>query len=859
MRLCRFPATASRRRGDARHRQLASCIVMIASLINGYAVATASADDQEITRYFRELRQRGLFVVAEHYAASRLAEQQLSPERRVDFVVELSQTLVDHAWFANPQQREELWNRAGEVLRDELAAGTGGLELLKTQLALISAARARMLKWELTAIPEDRTLRREFTTLAAGAVSQLTAQIGELERVTKNSERGSAGITHYQARQLQAALLCELGDVQRFRAELEPDAKPQQASDLVDADTVYQRSLALTADVGLITRCWLGRAECSRLRHDYGQARAHCETALKSGAPVSPMLRDAVDACRMRCWLDEDQPLKAAEALLAIRQSRHVLSGELWFVQLQTLLVLRDQAAKRKDDGLVASLNAEAELALTRVAEQVGGSWQRFCRLAWDRDQSQRTYGPELDRLMRTARSEYLGGNLLTAARMYAEAITAARNEPLNHLRRELAYTRGSILLEAREFEAAALQFQQLASEQPAQEKTAAASLLGAYSLGRLYQEQRTQSRRTAYTQALEQHLNRFGGDVTAGDARFMLAQLEEQRLQTTKALPLYLAIPSDHARYLPATAAVARCSEILLERLQALGKNPIPFQTQTVEELTRRIQKWSASTEPWTADQAETLVRLARIYLGSRPVNHAAAVQVLQQLASVATAASADPATAAGWKPWLDAAFPLRLVALAGTGHSQEARRILTQHSVDDPQATLAVVLGLDQLAQGPRTTQFVDLTELLVAAVAQLEPHRDRLTAVEQQQFDLARTRAYLLTGRTDEGMAVVNQLARQFAKDAPRLRTLASLVSSINSVAARTAGRDLWQTLEGLESPGSAGWLSARAGVIESMMELGELAEARKLLAVTKLLYPELAGQRARYEELETRLRG
>ncbi len=99
----------------------------------------------------------------------------------------------------------------------------------------------------------------------------------------------------------------------------------------------------------------------------------------------------------------------------------------------------------------------------------------------------------------------------------------------------------------------------QLVERVPQHPRSPSAHVLAAYALGRLYDAQKTKARREAYTAALEGHLARFKDSPTTGDARFMLARLEEQRLQTTRALPHYLAIPADHPRGLDATASAAR------------------------------------------------------------------------------------------------------------------------------------------------------------------------------------------------------------------------------------------------------------------------------------------------------------
>lgn len=857
----RFRQTALWRSHDATGWSLRQTAVRLAcsiTLLITTACAANLSADEDLSRYFTQLRQRGLFVVAEHYATTQLRDPRLPARRRTDLVVELSRTLVEHAWYASPNQQTDIWQQARQVVLDELQQQPSRPELLTTQAAFVQAARVRHLYWEAKVHPEDRRLRTTFQEVAADTVSQLTERNTALENLLKPPHRSSEW-SPLAIRQLLAALHCELGDVYRYRAALTDSQSPERASDLVDAEQAYRQARVGNHDPRIHGRSLVGRAECRRLQGDFAAARELCDAGQREATSLPYDLRDSLDATRVRCWLDESLPLLAAQHLLDLRQARHRMSGELWFVQLETLLHLRNLAQEKQDEALVASLNGEAQLALSRVAEQAGGAWTRFCRLLWERDQGQQNYGPELDRLIRTAKAEYLSGHHQESAAAYQSAITAAQEAELAELTRELQYTRGSILLEARKYDAAAEQFRQLAAAKPQHDRTAGAHLLSAFALGRLYDEQRTQTRRENYTQALEQHLREFSQDATAHDARFMLAQLQEQRLQFSRALPLYLAIARDHARYHAATLGAARCGERLLQRLQELQEPTQAFFQQVVTELTQRLQGWPEEPPRWSAEQAEIAIRMARLHLQGRPVNHAAALALLQQFEQAQQAPRDNRDQVEVWKSLRDLALPLQLVALAGTGRSLDAQQLLKSNRLSDPGAALAVVLGLEELAQGPATTQFVDLTELLVEAVHRTEPLRNKLAAADQQQFDLARVRAYLITGRTAEGMAVVDTLSEQFARDPARLRSVALLVSADDTHAAQTSARDLWRRLEQLETAGTPAWLTARAGVIDALLHLKETAEAGKLLKLTRAIYPDLPDEalRQRFETLTRRL--
>lgn len=798
---------------------------------------------EDLSRYFQQLRQRGLFVVAEHYAVSRLADTRLAPDRRTDLVVELSRTLAEHAEYANPQQRDELWERALHVVQDELTRKPLRAELLTAQAAFLAATRARALRWEVTVAPEDGPLRARWQTSLTTALQLVEALCESLEATLKSTRRGEGQLLLHEVRQLLLAARCDQGELLRDWAALRNSDDPERASDLVDAATAFQRGQAGTVDARIAARCQLGLADCTRLQRDFDRARKLCDDIEKKHPELPPDLRDALDACRVRIWLDEGRPLQGAEYLLRVRQARHVLSGELWLVQLESLLILRDVARQKGNAPLVQNLEEEAQLALARVAEQAGGSWTRLCHLLWDRDRSQQTYGPELDRLMRTARADYLGGRLQPALVSYRAAHAASVAAQLNELAHELQYTLGSILLEHGDFAAAATEFQQLAGVQPAHERTASAHLLAAYSLGRLYDAQRTQSRRTAYASALEQHLMKFAADATADDARFMLAQLEEQRLQASKALPLYLAIAPGHARYISATLGAARCQEQILRRLQLLERESVSFHTAAVNELRRRITPWLESGDPWTADQAEVVLRLVELQLHQAAVDYGTLTQLLDQFDRARKAQENGGDETARWQALEDRALPLRMLALAGTGRSLDSRALLSSPALHEPARAYAVVQGLDRLTQSSSTPHFVDLIDLLLSVVERLTPQRDQLAAGDRIAFDLIATRAYLTAGRTAAGLQIAKALQQQFAKDPARLEELARIVADSSERATLTLTLELWQHVERQTQAGSPAWLQARLGGIDAHRRLGDVAKARQLLNVTKLLYPQI----------------
>ena len=288
------------------------------------------------------------------------------------------------------------------------------------------------------------------------------------------------------------------------------------------------------------------------------------------------------------------------------------------------------------------------------------------------------------------------------------------------------------------------------------------------------------------------------------------------------------------------------------------------PFQREAVETLQARLKALSTDPTQWSLPQAECFLALVRLELMSSPPDYATADRHLELLQR-AIASHRSPASSEmpGFSATLaNQMLPLRLLALAGTGRSELARSLLAQLPADDPQRLWAVVKGLDQLSAGEPTGNIIELTELCVAAVMKLEPLHDKLSKADQWDFDLARIRAYIGTGRLEQGLPLAQQLVTAHARDLDRQRTFATLLAPLSSSAeVQKLARTSWRRVENGVPPGSPDWLVARAEVIRATLALGERQEALSLLTATRLQYPtsQDAAIRQRYATLEQELGG
>ncbi len=820
-----------------------SILLVAAAAIDIFAGHSRAADDS-VAHYFEQLRQRGLFSIAESYAVSRRSQPNLPRAKRVELTIELSRTFAKHAEFASEQQQQELWKRAAAIVDEERGREPSSpyAVVLSAQAALVPAVEADWLRFECQLKPFDEPLATRTRQQCSLAIQQLSAV--EKDLLSPQRKDNSDSPTSHTLRVWLHNVRLALAQSLRSSAELAPADSRERTVDLVDAETTA-RKLVGAADEPIPFHAKLLLVDCLRLKGDFVRAEEML-AVLEKGVPGnSEALSLVATALRARVLLDRHQAPDALESILQARSTRNRLSGELWYLQTRALLTMRDLAVAKKDMDLAQSLRQQAEVTLGRCDEQVGGFWSRRCRQLWESDQTAEKYGPELDALMQQARADFLAGRFDAALKNYARGELAARSATKIDLAAELGYTRASILLQEKKYDAAGTEFLRLAADYPQSPRAAAAHLNGAYCLGRLYDEHKTQSRRELYTTELDRHMERFAADSTANDARFFKAQLEEQRLQATAALPLYLKIPADHPRFSEASAGAARCYETILVRMRERKLPTSELEQAAISTLQQLVPKQESTETVWTEQQCEVALHLAAILLMVEPPRFERAEQLLGQVAQSAAQVKETDAWSERWRQLRRRAESLRVVAMAGNGRPVEAERLIDSLAVATPRDLLVTVERLAPFIASENRQRQVQYVALQLRAIEQLSKHRQALTREEQDQLDQSVGRAYLASGQITKALEVYGRLATAAVKDANRQREIATLLSEFEPKECATLARQCWRRVESLTKQGTPEWLTARLGVINTSIKLNELPEARKLLAVTTLLYPELGG--------------
>ena len=842
------------------------------------AAASALRADEATARFYEQLRQRQLVSLVESDGLRRLDAKSLSDRERGELVLELSRTYTAHAWHTGGSEQDDLWHRAARVIVEHLdrTKSLPRQELFETQLALIDLGRAEWSLAQTELRPEDRELRQQGRTAIDAALERLAPLEKTLgQQVRQNSTDAAVGsrptskdsadkLSLYERRALWMQLRFRLGLARLTQARLVTE-NADRAAALVAADEWLLPLATASSNDRLTGESQLVLAEVARLRGDFDRATKMLTAFEKSIAEDTSLeLRERFVIERLRGMLAKRQLTEAASWLIEQRQTGvlktgaanpSAMSAELAYWQIAIELAVWRVTVERGDTKLTTELWDRVSAEVSRLERNDGGYWAARAQLDWQRERDVRDYGRELAILVRQARSSFSSGQTDVAIPRYNEALAAARKRPPDaataNLLRELADTRASLLFQAKRFDEAATAFHELA-EAPRHDRSAATHLLWAFCLGKQFEKEPTDERRTEFLDTLRQLRERYADQPESAEAAWLLGQMHERQQQFLEAIELFASIPVTHPRHDEAWAGIARCHERQVARLRAESKPTADAEAAAIKQLLAavelRISNLKSQISNFNSEistpQAELLVRFARLLLERQPADYKSADQWLATV--LAQAKDRD---------WLRAAEQLRVVSLAGQRRIDEAEKLIGSLEESGPDELLALLDGLAAVAaRCDMGTQRL-VAELQLRASQALTESPAKLSDAQRLRLWRTRAEAFAATGQPTKAVAVYQQLVEKAPRDAKLLRTAAELCESLSSTTGDQHAKTYWRRLEGVLKAGSPEWLDARWHVIRNCRQLGDKAEADKLLKVTKLLYPDLGGEsmRARFGDL------
>ncbi|MEZ6067725.1 MAG: hypothetical protein R3B90_18900 [Planctomycetaceae bacterium] len=834
-------------------------------LLWSYNSSRIAAGGDANDRYFDGLLQRGLVTIAENEAQRRLGDPLLTRAEEVVWSIRLANAYTRHAELAAGDERQTLWRRADEELTKLIArsAELPQREAIAAARGLVDAQRAELLRWEWEANGRTaslaqaarqslqqsgdalRELHRQLDAAARAAGRRADAAIADGELTSREVRELQRDVEHALCQSLvsQIELLSPSDDPAKLTREAEPRLNDLTGGWIGDP------------------RVWEARLLRVRLARLAGDA-ARAATLVKSALSEQPSdwLADRFVAELVRSQMDRGAVDESLQTLLDRGRQPGRMSDELIYLQVEAHLLAAEAVARRGDKEAAAELRQRA-IAWSR---QVDGGWGARAAQRVGEAESREKYGPEIASASQAARAAYQTGDVAGALQWFARAAELAETQQQFAAAEEFDYTRASILVSQERLPEAVAALDRLLARSAAGAYREDAGLLRAYVLGRLYEAEATRERREAYTAALEAHREAYPGTATGVEATWMLAALEERRNQWTRALELYRAIANDMGRGPQAHVRIAALYELILARLRELQQPPDEWEDRAVEELAACVRSYPPGAAEWSPMQAEVTLRLVRIVLGHREHPYAEADALVQRVQTAGEAQRRSAERDGGtlpveWQQFLRTAGQLRVVSLAGQGKLDEARDMFNSLAVTDPAVLLELLLGLGELSDGIPAEQRTALGHLQLQAARTLRSRAAELSTAELRALARAEVEAYRATGNLLDAIKGYEALLEQSPRDKELLRVVASLCSELGTPDSLGQGRRLWQRLEAQLEKGSPSWLEARWQVADAAARLGQADDARKLIGLTRLVYPELGGPelKARYDALEARL--
>lgn len=823
-------------------------VTLLVLLAAGALAADELGEDQ---RFVAGLRERRLFGLAEDYCREQLQSPQLDAARRAQLTIELVRALAAKAIELPPAKSASTWQQALEVVADfaRQYPDNPRLPLVELQGALVQLARGELLRDQLEfAAGGDERYRPALAELQ-GAI----AKLAELRRRNELQLR-DAPLSSKDDQQLTAAELAATGDhldrqlarAYRRQAGCFASGTPDAVDSLNQAvELLRQLSQRETTDE-LRWECRLELAACWRQLGEPALAQQALDELDATQPP--PQIALCSRAERVRLALAAGKPPAALELLTTGRKIEGQVSPELDTAFLEVYLAVAADLLRQQRAAEAEQYQRRADAVLIEIERAHGPYWARRAELAASRGAQEAGPGAGVELLVHTAERLHAAGQAddsLTAYDRAAEQCRAAGDEQRAF---ELAFVAATIEHQRQNFAAARDRYRQAAQQFPAAPRAAEAHLLAAYDA--LEAAKLIEPLDTAdYRALLVEHLRLWPSGELAGEARWRLARLETLDRHWQQALEAYRAIEPTDPRFVDSIRAAADVYTRWFAEQQAAGDDPS-------QQAAAAAGEFEALARPARGDslQQQEARRAAawaatRLWIDSGRANFARAEQLGRMVLS-------DPQATPHWRQQL---LPLLVVALAGQGKTAEAEQHLQEMANANPRDLLAVLEPLVATAAAGGAELARELAPLELRTLDLLRGRAGELPADEKLRLRRLEARALAGAGQREQAQAAYDALLKSTPRDGALREEVAAFLSAADDGPSRVAALAAWRDLERQTKPGTPRWFRAKYEIALAHHQAGDDAQSAKIIALTRVLHPELGGPelRAKFTRLEQQL--
>ncbi len=802
-----------------------------------FVTGTVLAQDPDAIRQYGEaIRARSLFLVGEEDFLRRLENPKLSPAQRTAISLQLSRMLFEHGILEIGQGRKQLWDRSLQTLKTLIESESEPSEKaeLRVEPAILESEQAGIVAWEATLSPESIALRDDAIARLSSAVKSLQVQLQELSMSSSwpKRDRESPAVLERLRTQNRQRLQLHRAECDLWNAQLTEDPR-KRISLLIDVENQLENIGRIAGDPETTFNLLIFKIRRARLANNE-KLFEQLLTASQTGR-MNISDQDALLSERLRMEFARGDLAAAFDLLRARLKEDTAPSSELRAVAVHGLLLASDQALQA---GKTQDANDFLEQA-RRQHDRVSGRWRLESGTRLQRFQQDQEYGPEVAQFVRQANAEWHSNHRDQAAERFAQASRAAITAGKTDQAFSLGLQSVALLIELSNWNSADALLSELLKQSPQHARAADADLLRCYVLGR------TDPSGQAFQQAAQEHLRRFSDSVTRWDVIRMLGASKEAR-SPAEAIAWYRQIPDDQP--LRNTADLRTLSLYLAGLAQPWLKDSSEQQSECREAIRRVEQRLKRIPSPWTTEQCQ--IGLLAVRLLSSPL-FSARSEAQTMLASLQSQVDAQQALSSRrqeqlsqeWQGIQKSVIQLRVVALAAEGDLAAARTLLQSMLTGDTILLMNVLSGLNEVATQLPADQLYELGHLRLQIIRALAPRRESFTPDQQMIFDRITAESYFAAEDWAGAISSYTKLSSQYAD---RKEFVSPLIQALLKQGLRedlNRALALSRQLERQLKSGSTEWIAARIQQAEILKLQGDVASARKLIAVTRTLYPQM----------------
>lgn len=855
------------------------CLFLPASLffsflfIASFAFAQNSASTPGITspkqlRYYQGLRDRGLYELIEMLCMRELNKPSLPQQTQVFYRIEMAKTYAAHAQMISIDEAAELWEQAFEILKRSKNTKASVASLLTVEQGFLRARQAEQIFWIAIAEPGNEVLTTQFLQTSKQAIAELAIAGQSIHQYLKrplvsSPPENAAMALRFTKERLtetqidQARLFVKQAEIQQNNAPVR-DAAIRQARSIASpiAKRMANGFQEQTAKLLLLSAARIQKEEAELFRYYQNLNRPDNDVQIRhqAAAEVSRFL------------LAQNRVTEAAELILKHGRAVGSLSQELEALRLQALLKMAATVRKTGEARLADELENEVQLQLIRLEKQGETYHTWLVRRLQKRYKLELRFGPNISQKLLQSREAVRTRNWPVAQVQYAAATQLAMQESRWEILMELEKEAAGVDFQIQDYEHASQALQSTWESSPNFPEMESIHMLWIYSLGHDYKLSPSQNKLNIYREALQDHRRRYSQKTTVGEATWLLAELQFARIQVTRALDLYRIIPQTHPKYLASQLRIGQCYQWIIQRVRDLKQPILPWQNKAVE-FANKILTEPVATNITQPQQAELVLMLSRILLDAHARNPAQLQRQISQVINVCQSAlndrDVDSQLQKQWRKSYQSARALQGILLASLGEVDEARKLLSNDKQSNTSAEDRLFMARQLAAsRGDSPRVRLILAELLLQVTDPLKTDSvefQKLTSQQSIEYRELRAEAFAATGQTTKAVALYEQLVAKMPRTQKYVMRLAALLEECDNEEHWKKAVTLWKDRVRREKQGTEAWLQARYHLANASFQLNRPDEARKIVQVTQLLYPNIGSQELqnRYHELAKKL--